>query len=301
MIEYLRHNEIDKVKWDICVGNTPTCKPYGYSWYLDIMAPGWEALVDDDYDSVFPVPAFRKYGLYYIATPVFLQQLGIFSPDNDVKVKLNEYLEFMPDFYRLVDLSIAQPSDDSGFRVVTKDNYELSLADDYSRLRENYSTDCRRNIKLAAETGQKIEEISDPGEVINLFRNNKGRGLKGVKERDYQKLRKLMLFALERGKGRLIGVRNSEKQLIYGLFMVIVPGSVTLLFTATSEESREKRTGYQVIDSIIMEFSNSNMILDFAGSSIPSIADYNRSFGGVRTPYYRIYRNRLPWPVKMFK
>lgn len=301
MIEYLRHNEIDKVKWDICVGNTPSCKPYGYSWYLDVMAPGWEALVDDDYDSVFPVPAFRRFGLYYIATPVFLQQLGIFSPDNDTKVKLNEYLEYMPDFYRLVDLSIAQPSPNSRFRIVEKDNYELSLASEYSKLRENYSSDCRRNIRVASEAGQKIEEISDPAEVINLFRNNKGRGLKGVKERDYQKLYRLIQSARERGKGRLIGVRDSNRQLIYGLFLVIVPGSVTLLFTATSHESREKRTGYLVIDSIINEFSSSNMILDFAGSSIASIADYNMSFGSVRKPYYRIYRNNLPWPVSMFK
>lgn len=301
MIEYLRHNEIDKVKWDICVGSTPGCKPYGYSWYLDIMAPGWEALVDDDYDSVFPVPAFRRFGLYYIATPVFLQQLGIFSPDNDIKAKLNEYLEYMPDFYRLVDLTIAQTPVVSRFRVATKDNFELPLSGDYSKLRENYSSDCRRNIRIASENAQKIEELSDPDEAINLFRNNKGRGLKGVKDRDYRKLHRLIRFAIDRGKGRLIGVRNSNRQLIYGLFMVIVPGSVTLLFTATSEESREKKTGYLVIDSIISEFSSSNMILDFAGSSIPSIADYNRSFGGVRKQYYRIYRNRLPWPVRMFK
>ena len=84
MIEYLSGKEINREKWDMCVCSVPGCKPYAYSWYLDIMAPGWEALVDDDYDSVFPVPAFRKYGFYYIATPVFLQQLGIFSPDNNV-------------------------------------------------------------------------------------------------------------------------------------------------------------------------------------------------------------------------
>lgn len=301
MIEYLRHKEIDKVKWDICVGNTPGCKPYGYSWYLDIMAPGWEALVDDDYDSVFPVPAFRRFGLYYIATPVFLQQLGIFSPDNDIKVKLHEYLEYMPEFYRLVDLSIAQLPSGNSFRVTTKDNFELALSADYSKLCDNYSSDCRRNIRIASENVQKIEEVSDPGEVINLFRKNRGKGLKGVKERDYRKLYRLMLSACERGKGRLIGVRSVNKELIYGLFVVIVPGSVTLLFTATSEESRVKKTGYLVIDSIISEFSGSNMVLDFAGSSIPSIADYNRSFGGEKKAYYRIYKNRLPWPVRMFK
>jgi hypothetical protein len=301
MIEYLKNHEIDKEKWDTCVAITPTNKPYGYSWYLDIMAPGWEALVDDDYDSVFPVPAFRRFGISYVATPVFLQQLGIYSPDNDIKVKLEEYLYYMPDFYRLVDMCISHPVLRSDFRVVTKDNYELDLSSSYSKLWEGYSGDCRRNVKLANEKNQKIEELNNPEEVINLFRSNKGKGLKGVKSKNYKNLAKLMTYALNNGKGRLIGVRNKSGILVYGLFMILVPGSVTLLFTATSKESRELKTGYFVINSLIEEYSETERVLDFAGSSIPSIAGFNKSFGSYRVPYYSIYRNNLPWPAKYFK
>jgi hypothetical protein len=63
MINYLRHNEIDHEQWDDCIKDSPRVKPYGFSWYLDIMAPGWEALTDDEYDAVFPLPGFRKYGI----------------------------------------------------------------------------------------------------------------------------------------------------------------------------------------------------------------------------------------------
>lgn len=301
MIEYLPGNEVDKDKWDLCVSSVPGCKPYGFSWYLDIMAPGWEALVDDDYDSVFPVPAFRKYGFYYIATPVFLQQLGIFSPDNNIAAKLDEYLGFMPEFYRLIDLCIAQLPEGSDFMVTARDNYELDISKPYSKLWEEYSSDCRRNIRLAIDVKQQIEEDISPAEMISLFRQNSGRGLSGVKKRDYIKLSSLMKYCAENGKGRLLGVRNSKGELIYGVFIVIVKGSVTLLFTATSAESREKRTGYLVVNSLIEEYCDSDRIIDFAGSSIPGVADYNKSFGSIRVPYYRIFRNRLPWPVKLFK
>jgi hypothetical protein len=54
MIVYHKNHEIDREQWDKCIRNSPGTKPYAWSWYLDIMAPGWEALVDDDYDSVFP-------------------------------------------------------------------------------------------------------------------------------------------------------------------------------------------------------------------------------------------------------
>lgn len=301
MIEYLSGKEINREKWDMCVCSVPGCKPYAYSWYLDIMAPGWEALVDDDYDSVFPVPAFRKYGFYYIATPVFLQQLGIFSPDNNVSSKLDEYMSFMPEFYRLIDLCIAQPPDGTDFQTTARDNYELDLSKSYSKLWEGYSTDCRRNVRLAIEEKLEIEENVSPAKVISLFRNNSGRGVRGVKNRDYIKLESLMQYCTENGKGRILGVRNQAGELIYGLFIVIVHGSVTLLFTATSAESREKRTGYLVVNSLIEEYCDSHRILDFAGSSMPGVADYNRSFGSTLVPYYRIFRNNLPWPVKLFK
>ena len=111
MIVWLRHNEIDREQWDNCIKDSPGTKPYGFSWYLDIMCPGWEALVDDEYDSVFPIPCFRKYGFRYIATPIFLQQLGAYSPDKPLQKATNEFVEYMPDFYSLIDLCVGQRID----------------------------------------------------------------------------------------------------------------------------------------------------------------------------------------------
>ena len=62
MIGYLKNEEIDRSKWDACLAEIPGVKPYAWSWYLDIMAPGWNALIDDDYNSLFPLPCFRKFG-----------------------------------------------------------------------------------------------------------------------------------------------------------------------------------------------------------------------------------------------
>ena len=78
MIVYHKNKEIDHEQWDNCISNSGYAKPYAYSWYLDIMSPGWEALVDDDYDSVFPIPSYIRFGLQYASTPPFLQQLGAF-------------------------------------------------------------------------------------------------------------------------------------------------------------------------------------------------------------------------------
>ncbi|MBK8882074.1 MAG: hypothetical protein IPN67_06690 [Bacteroidales bacterium] len=70
MIIYYKNDEIDRELWDNCIKHSHSPRPYAYSWYLDNIAPGWEALVDDDYDSVFPIPAFVRFGIKFAATPL---------------------------------------------------------------------------------------------------------------------------------------------------------------------------------------------------------------------------------------
>lgn len=301
MIEYLKNNEIDRDQWDNCIRNSHVKKPYGYSWYLDNMAPGWQAMVDDDYDSVFPIPGFTRFGIQYIATPVFLQQLGAFSPDKPSPDVFNEFIEYLPEFYKLIDLCVAQNVIPGGFRITERSNFELDLSLPYEKIRERFTSDCRRNISLAAKKKPELTSDINPEELITLFKDNSGLKIRGVKLRDYERLKNLMSFCIANKKGKIVGVRSARKSLIYGVFLVRIHGSITLLFTATTSESLEKRIGYFAIDEIIKENSGTRNILDFAGSSIPSIAAFMKSFGGINVPYYRIYRNRLFWPVRMLK
>ena len=63
MIKYLKQSEIDYELWDECVAKSINSYIYGHSWYLDIVAGEWDALVEDDYKSVFPLPYRIKYGI----------------------------------------------------------------------------------------------------------------------------------------------------------------------------------------------------------------------------------------------
>jgi hypothetical protein len=301
MIVYHKNNEIDSEQWDNCIKNSPGVKPYAYSWYLDIMAPGWEALVDDDYDSVFPVPGSSRFGIQYVATPVFLQQLGAFSPDKPVSKAIVEFLDYMPDNYRLIDLCVSQEIHIEGFKLTEKVNFELDLSKSYEKIWENFSPHCKRNIEASAK--KKPELVSDisPDEIIDLFIRNKGKEINGIKIRDYQRLKNLMNFCLKNKKGKIIGVRASKKKLIFGVFLVETIGNKTMLFVVNTPQSRERRIGYFVVNELIKNHSSTRTTLDFAGSSIPSVASFMESFGSVNVPYYRIYRNRLFWPVRMMK
>lgn len=301
MIIYLKNHEIDREQWDNCIKNSPRIKPYGFSWYLDIMAPGWEALIDDDYDSVFPIPGSSRFGIKYVATPVFLQQLGVYSPDKDPSVSLNEFFDYMPDFYKFIDLCVGHNINNKGYSVTSKSNYELNLSKSYDKLWDNFSLHCRRNIGASEKNKPELLHDVLPDELIKLFIGNKGKMIKGIKPRDFQRLNNLMDFCIRNKRGRIIGVRAANKRLIFGIFLLEVPGNKTMLFVVNTPESREKRTGYYVINELIKDSSSTRNILDFAGSSIPSVASFMESFGSTNVPFYRVYRNNLPWPVRMFK
>jgi len=301
MIVYLRHHEIDREQWDNCIKDSPGSKPYGYSWYLDIMAPGWEALTDDDYDSVFPVPGFTKFGIKYVATPVFLQQLGAYSPDKSPQKAISEFIEYLPEFYWLIDLCTAQRIDNDRFRVTLKANYELDLSGSYDKLWDKFSGHCKRNVEKALKKKTEITEDIKPATLIELFRQNAGGRIKGIKERDYQRLNELMDFCIRNKKGRILAVPASKKRILYGSFLVEGKGRKTMLFVVNTDESRKKRLGYHMVNELIRESAGTRTILDFAGSSIPSIAAFMESFGSKNVPFYRNYRNMLPWPVRWFK
>ena len=251
--------------------------------------------------SVFPIPGRTRFGIKYIATPIFLQQLGAFSPDKAPDDVINEFLDFLPGFFKLIDLCVGQKADYDGYRVTEKTNLELDLSVPYEKLWAGFSPNCKRNVELSSKKRPELVSDITPDEIIDLFIRNKGKEIKGIKPRDYQQLRNLMNFCLKNRKGRIIGVRAAKKRLIFGVFIIETHGVKILHFTVNTEESRNRRLGYFVVNELIKTHSSTRTILDFAGSSIPSIASYMLSYGCVQVPFYRIYRNRLFWPVRIMK
>jgi hypothetical protein len=301
MIVYHKNNEIDREQWDNCVKNSPGAKPYGFSWFLDIMSPGWQALVDDDYDSVFPVPGFSRFGIQYVSTPPFLQQLGAFSPDKPASNAVVEFLDYMPDVYKHIDLCIAQKIKIDGFKVTEKSNPELDLYKSYEKLWESYSPLCQKNIEVSAKKNPELVYDITPDEIIDLYFSVNLKKIRRIKIFDYQRLKNLMNFCLKNKKGRIIGVRATRKRLKFGAFLIEIPGVKTLLFMVNTPESITKKISYYTVNELIKSYSSSKSILDFAGSQLPAADSFPESFGSSNVPYYRIYRNRLFWPVKMMK
>src|ERR1017187_1866717 len=106
MIKLLSHSEINRTNWDARIASSLNSTVYPYSWYLDLVSPGWEALVEGNYESVMPLTANKKYGITYLYQPFFTQQLGVFSARKLSPAKVNDFLSQVPGKFKFIEINL---------------------------------------------------------------------------------------------------------------------------------------------------------------------------------------------------
>ncbi|MCK6639887.1 MAG: GNAT family N-acetyltransferase [Bacteroidia bacterium] len=303
MIKYLQHHEIDKERWDDCIRRSFNGIIYAYSWYLDVVHPGWEALVNADYSTVMPLTGGKKLGVRYLYNPFFVQQLGVFSVARLSPDAVREYLNAVPAHFRYCEINLNtfnHPTADS-YRFKENLNHELDMIGSYEMIRKEYSDNAKRNIKKAQLHDLSVVSSTSKEEIIALFRNDRGKDIEVLKETEYDTLRRLLQALDGRGRLHTRGVHNAAGQLIAGAFFCDANGKVVFLFSGNSAEGKEKGAMFLLVDNFIQENAQKNLILDFEGSNDPQLARFYKGFGAKECVYLQAKRNTLPWYLRWYK
>ena len=303
MIRYLKHNEVDKNKWDECIDHSVNNLIYAYSWYLDIVCPNWNALAEDDYKSVMPLTAGKKYGIEYLYPPYFAQQLGVFSKEELSKEKVVEFLNTIPAHYKFIELylNIQNTFEFSGFDVKKNTNIELDLNSSYEILRKKFSEDTKRNIKKAEKHGLALKKNIPPAEIISIFRKNTGKKITNLTDANYKALLTLINACIKSGYAQTWGAFIKEGKLCAGVVWLKKHNRSIFLFSATNAEAKKNGGMFFLINSFIKENAGKEMILDFEGSNLPGLARFYKGFGSKETVYLQIRKNNLPKFVRWLK
>lgn len=303
MIKHLRSHEIDRERWDECIRRSFNGIIYAYSWYLDVVSPQWEALVEDDFKSVMPLTNGKKAGFRYLFPPFFVQQLGVFSVSKLTAEDVLRFLKSVPAEFKYWEINL-----NTFNKVVGKDfeylpnlTHELDLIDSIEKTRKNYSENTRRNLKKAMQSKLKTTWEPSREAIITLFRTGRGMEVDTLQEPQYDMLRRLLQALDARGRLFAHGVMNENDELIAGAFFVEANGKVIFLFSGLSEEGKEKGAMYFLIDHFIEQNSQKNLVLDFEGSNDPGLARFYRGFGSKECVYLQARCNRLPWPISLMK
>ena len=286
---------IDKRRWDDCIAKSFNGSVYAWSWYLDIVHPDWEALIENDYERVMPLTPSRKFFLSYMFQPFFVQQLGVYSQSTLSADDVERFVRAIPAKYKIVryrlnefnkvdyELGIYEPHR----------NVVLDLIYDYQSLCNNYNNNTKRNLIKANSAGLTIDKDVKAETIIKLFAENRGRDVEHWKEKEYKRLLDLVDTAIYHECCFVCGVNDIEGRTIAGGIFMCSHDRIIFLFSGSDESYKNKHALTFMLDNMIREFSESKYIFDFEGSDNDGLFRFYKGFGGKEVYYPEVKYNNL--------
>ena len=302
MIRYLTHNQIDTQRWDDCIEKSPDALVYVWSWYLDVVHPDWEALVEDDYETVMPLAGGRKFGINYLFQPFFTQKFGVFGKNKVSTDKIQEFLEAIPEKFQFAEFrlnGLKGVKGINGVKGLNHRNIELDLSPEYSVLAGNYHSNTKRNLAKAKKEKTEVSDMVEPSVIIDLFRKNRGARITKWGDAEYERLLSLVEAARNHDSCCVLGVKNTDNQIVAGAFFMISHSKIVFLFSGADESNKDSHALTFLIDHVIERFSGSDKMLDFEGSDNDGLARFYIGFGGRETTYQGIRLNRAKGFTKL--
>ncbi|MDB4303189.1 hypothetical protein N9934_00165 [Desulfosarcina sp.] len=300
MINYLKQEEIDREKWDQCIDNAFNGMTYAKSWYLDLVTEQWDALVENDYESVFPLVYRKKYGIFYLYQPVFTQQLGIFSTSLLTEDTVSDFIDSIPKHFRFaeINLNTFNKVQEGKYKVLNWLNHELDLIKPYDLIHKNYSTNLKRNLKKAEKEKLTFVENIKPDDIIKIFRENRGLNV-SLNEEDYIKLNRLAYAGIYRGVIKTYGVYTTNNEICAGVIFMQSKKKKIFLFSGLTEQGKQLNAMPFLIDQFIQQNNQHHITLDFEGSNDPNLARFYKSFGSKEITYPHLKINHFSFPFNI--
>ncbi len=297
MIKYISHKDIERNKWDACIDEAFNGMVYARSWWLDLLAPGWDGLVDNDYESVLPLVNGRKWGIHYLYQPFFTQQLGVFSKKVLSEQLVNEFIKAIPGKFRFAEINLNTFNKYTGTEADISMwlTHELDLIKPYESIAKGYASNLKRNLKKADSNKLTLVKNSKPEEIIRIFRENRGREITHLKEEHYAMLTRLIYAAIYKGLASTYGVFSPMNELCAGAIFMRSKKKAIFLFSGLSGMGKDLQAMPWLIDQFIQEHSQKHLTLDFEGSNDPNLARFYKGFGAKEITYPHLRINRLPW------
>ncbi len=215
--------------------------------------------------------------------------------------RIHAFIKAIPKKYALIDINLNSQNfiDDRDIDCKINKNYILDLHHDYKLLHEAFSSNTRRNLHEAKGNHLTVVEGIPSQNIIDLFRKDKGKEIRSFKENDYKTLHQLMNHILDKGKAISLGVNDANNQLLAGAFFVKHNNRYIFLFSGNSDEGRDAKAMFFLIDYFIRKYSNEDLILDFEGSNNHGLARFYSSFGAKKIQYKTYFANRLFFPLNL--
>jgi len=299
-IYYLKHHEIDILKWDEVIEKSIQGRIYASSLWLDCVSPNWEALIYGDYEIVMPLPVKRKFGMRYLAQPPLTQQIGIYcTSEIDIKI-IEAFYKKMISLFSYGNINVFHNYHPDGFSITKRKNYILSLKKQYNQINNEYSRSVRANIRKAKKLNLSLRTSSEIDAKVEKIKSIHISRIK-TEGKIYNLLIILFNQFSKTGQSFILEAFDCNDEFLGNAVYFKDKKRIYEIASAFTKKGRDLEAHPFMIDYVIDQHAGTDYIFDFEGSNIPGIEKFNQSFGAVLEPYYAVSWNKLPLPWRLFK
>lgn len=295
-IRYLKREEIDKVKWNSCVHYATNGNVFGYMWYLDFVGKDWDALVEGDYESVFPLVwrdgFFGKKELYQ---PHLMRELGVYSINVLSQARVRKFIEAIPEEVNKVDITLNEQNflpDAGPYKKKELTNHQLLLNKPYEELADHFSRDLLLILEKAEDYRLRPVSNLKPEKIADFYLKH-SQDRKG-KEQKFHAMQRVMYNVLHRGWGFATGVANEQDELIAVNFLIYSHNKVLNFMPVASKEGKEKGALAYMINMLFRSHAGRPQIFDFNTKEVDELA---QGFGAQTNPYFQLKMDRRKWLI----
>lgn len=298
MVTHIQHQQLDFKKWDALILRTPDADPFLLSSWLNVAAPGWSALVANDYEAVFPVFSSKKMLWSFFDLPNFIQKIGIYGAEGFEKEFASQLhaLHTSIDFICYVTDSVLG---DTHIENRPRRHQLLQLKEGVRFPTKVWG----RNIRKA-EAAALTELTAVPADIfVQALKHELIERGRPYAEKDYQKLVRLAKESSAAGYGFIEGIKDETGTFTCGQFYLYITGKIYLVACFSNEKAREHSLLHYLLYKIIQQKyeQDTTMRVHFGGSNIPVIADFNKNFGATDEEFVLVYKNNLPFLLRLVK
>lgn len=290
----LHSGEIDAIQWEQTLKkNSTAASIYMHPPYLDMLTDNWFAVVNQDYSIITAIPFKKKWGIPYAYTAPFVQATSIIgnaSMDDQkaiIQIIQKKLLYGTVALHNISPLNMGE----------SKTNFVLPLSSSYETLYTKYTTDLKHNINKASKNELAYHHINTINDALNLYISLNSAKTPHVQKGIYSRLKK---YCEQNQPDYCIrSVKDSKGNLVAIALLLQKYNRIYNVLNSVTKEGRKLHANHWLFHKIIEEFSNSNMIFDFEGSSIPGIRNFYKGFDPMEEQYTILKFNLLPFPLSL--
>jgi hypothetical protein len=128
---------------------------------------------------------------------------------------------------------------------------------------------------------------------------HKAKGI-AVAEKNYEKLKNIIDYSVSQKQGEIYDAYYSGTLCASAFFAK--SGVVFTIFSGSDSQAQKIGASFLIIAKFIEDHADSDCVLDFAGSNIKGIAEWNKGFGAKESTYLTVNKiyplnfiNRFLW------